>query len=263
MKAIIPYSIFMLFFCGNITFSQSSNENPRPKFGFYAGISHSQVKERSLNGLVHSGPGFNLAAIYTHKYSNSIHRFELIACLNSLKTNFESETESFLIQSSAQYSIITQVARLEERFDLHLGGFAEMQASQGIYPNWDVNHFYWLTNYSLGINGIANYEISNTSAISVELRLPVFSLISRTPKSLLYHEANPEFLYVLNQIHQNPSFEFLPKHFNPELKLAYHRMPGKKAIQTIFWRFSYVDCKVKGSNEIKIMNHALGVEFLF
>jgi hypothetical protein len=263
MKTMILFLMLILVFCGNNTFSQINNENIGPNFGFYAGISHYQGKERSINGLVHSGPGFNAAFVLSYKCSNSIHRLELMAGLNFLKTYFESETGSFLIQSFARYSIISQVASLKERFNLFIGGQAKLRASQGIYTNWDVNHFYWLTSYSLGFNGIANYEISNKSAISVELGLPLLSLISRTPESLLFHEANPEFLYVVNQVHQNPSIEFPLNHFNPELKLAYHRDAGKKAIQTIFWRFSYIDNNVEGSCEIKIMNHAFGVEFLF
>ena len=229
--------MLILVFCGNYTYSQISNESLGSKFGFSAGISHYQVKERSINGLVHSGPGFNVAAVYSYKCSNSIHRLELMAGLNFLKTDFESERGSFLIQSSARYSIISQVASLKDRFGLFLGGQAKLQASQSIYTNWDVNHFYWLTSYSLGFNGIANYEISNKSAISVELGLPLVSFISRTPESLLFHEANPEFLEVVNQVHQNPSIEFPLNHFSPELKLAYNREAGKKAIQ---WKDSEI-----------------------
>ena len=263
MKTIIVEMAMILVISGNNIFSQSSGQETAANIGFSAGISHCQLKENSLNGLVHSGPGFSAAAVYANKCSNSLHRLEMMAGLNLLKTDYEPEIGSYLIQLSARYSINCQVTKLNDRFNLYIGGLAKLEASQGIYTNWDVNHFYWLTAYGIGFNSIAKYEISNTSMFSAEFGLPVLSLISRTPEELLFHEAKAEFLYVVNQVHQKPSLEFPNHHFNPQLRLAYHRKIGKKAIQTIFWRFDYVRSKAKGSSEFHNINNALGIEFLF
>ena len=255
--------VMMLVIGGNNIFSQTSGQDTGANIGFSAGISHCQLKEYSLNGLVHSGPGVSVAAVYAVKSSKSIHRLELMAGFNLLQTDYEPEIGSFLVQFSAHYSFSRHVAKLNGRGDLYLGGLAKLNASQGIYTNWDVNHFYWLTAYSIGFNSIVHYNISNKSAVSAEFGLPVLSLVSRTPERLLFHEAKPEFIYVINQVHQNPSLEFPYHHFSPELRLAYHRKIGKKAIQTIFWRFNYVRSNVKGSSELQNFNYALGIEFLF
>ena len=263
MKTIIVEMAMILVISGNSIFSQTGGQDTGANIGFYAGISHGQLKENSLNGLVHSGPGFSAAAVYANRCSNSLHRLELMAGLNLLKTDYEPEIGSFLIQLSARYSINCHVTKLNDRFNLYVGGLAKLEASQGIYTNWDVNHFYWLTAYSIGFNSIANYKISNKSAVSADFGLPVLSLISRPPERLLFHEAKAEFIYVVNQVHQNPSLEFPFHHFNPELRLAYHRKIGNKAIQTIFWRFDYVRSKTKVSREFQNINNALGIEFLF
>jgi hypothetical protein len=189
---------------------------------------------------------------------------EIMAGVNLLQTDYEPEIGSFLIQLSTRYSFSRHAASFSNgKGDLYLGGRADLNASQGIYTNWDVNHFYWLTAYSIGFNSIVQYKIPNKSAISAELGLPLLSLVSRTPDRLLFHEAKPEFLYVINQVHQNPSLEVPSGHLNLELRLAYHRKIGKNAAQAIFWQFNYVRTHVKSSSEFQQINHALGIEFLF
>jgi len=136
-----------------------------------------------------------------------------------------------------RYSLSNQLKRHNDRFKMFLGGEVQAKATQGIYTNWDVNHYYWLTSYSLGFIGRTQYEISNHKVVSISIGMPIISLISRTPDRLLMHEANPDFLYVVDQIHQNPSLESPLHHFNPEFKLAYHRNVGKKTVRTIFCQF--------------------------
>jgi len=263
MKTTGVYMMLILLIVSEDVFSQNRKDGRIPSLGFNAGISHYQVKEGNLNGLVHRGPGFNAAALYFHWSSNAMQRLELMVGMGFLKTGFEEETGTYLIQTSISYQYNRLAASFNDRWGLYLGGMASLNARQGIYEKWDKNHFHWLTDYSLGFSVLAKHEISNRSGISLELGVPLLSVISRTPKALHVHEANPEFMKVLSQIHEQPSLEILPVHFSLELKAAYHLKPGKRMSQTLFWRMNYVNNHVATSNQFKSVNNTFGIEFLF
>jgi len=263
MKTIYFYIMLILFFICEETISQGRNESVGSIFGFNAGISHYQVKERNLNGLVHRGPGFNTAAVYENYSAKLIQRLELMIGVGFLKTGFEEEGGTFLIHSSLSYQYDRLVAVFNDRWGLYLGGMAGLGARQGIYENWDENHFYWLTSYSLGFNTIVTFEFSGRSGISFETSTPLLSLISRTPRTLQFHEASPEFRYVIEQVHQDLSLEILPKHFSLELKAAYHLKLRGNVKQTFFWRMNYLNNRVSSSGQLKLFNHTFGIEFLF
>ena len=254
--------LILLLACVNI-YTQNSDKSKEPGFGFNVGISHFQVKERNINGLVHRGPGFNAAAVYTQSSTNALQRFELMGEINFLKSKFDSETGTYLIRSSINYRYNRHVATFNGGIDLFLGGTASLDASQGIFESWDVNHFYWLTSYSLGFTGTIRYKLSERNAITLDFGTPLLSVISRTPSRQLYHEDNPEFTYVVEKIHENPSLESWPNHLSLELKLAYHLKVKEKSSRTLFWKFNYVNNNVSNSNQFRFITHAFGIEFLF
>lgn len=156
--------------------------------------------------------------------------------------------------------------RITERnnpFTLYLGGQAKLLADQGIYINWDENHYYWVTGYSIGFNSMARFRISEKRALSFEFGLPLVSIVARNPGTERYHEANPEFLKIVKQIHRDPTIEFPGTYFNPEIKLAFHISTGKKPEHILFYRFDYLANDIPGSMKMKNIHHALGYEFKF
>lgn len=232
-------------------------------FGFNVAVSHYQVKEYNLNSLVHSGPGLNIAGVYEHYSDGSRQRLELLAGMNFLKSKFETEAGSYLIQSSLNYRIGRRVVSCFNGMELYLGGSAGLNAVQGIYDNWDVNHFYWLTSYSVGLHAMSHIRIGRRGSVSLEATLPMIAVISRTPADLFHHEDNPDFLYVIDRIHRDPSLESLPSHFAPEVKLSCHTVLRGQARQTLFWKLSHVKNHVDASDPLLTIQHAFGIEFLF
>lgn len=256
--------MMMILFLPSVeTFSQQGGNGIGPTFGFSAGISHFQVKEKNINGLVHRGPGFSASALYSHFSLYALQRLELSGGLNFLQSRYEPEAGTYLIQTSINYRYQRLVVSPGRGLALFLGGMAGLDASQGIYQNWDLNHFHWLTSYSLGFSGSFRYELGERNALTVEWAIPLLSLISRTPARRLYHEDNPGLSYILGKIHENPTLESWPIHRSVEMKLGYHRKAKDRGQQAFFWKFNHVNNHGPGSNPINIITHAIGIEFLF
>jgi len=248
---------------GNLAFSQDWEIAGQSKIGFSAGLSHLQVKDKTLNGLVHSGPGMGVAFFYSNSCCNYLQDLEIYGGISFLQSKFETDMETYFLQGALQYSLKRKISRLIGKTDIYLGGQVKIDASQGIYSNWDENHFYWLTSYCLGFNGHIGYQISKKSTASVGLGLPLISMVSRSPEHQYFHEANPDVGYILKAINQNPALQFLTAHFNPELKLSVQSSIGKRFSVSLFWKFSYTYNDMKGSRDLYIINHTVGIGFLF
>ena len=246
-----------------IAIAQAPDKIDRSTFGFSVGLSHFQLKERLINNLAHTGWGFCAGGIYLKPAVRSNHRLAFNVGFNMLKSAFEEESSTYLIHSSLTYRYNYRIISINDRTDLYIGGQAGMEATQGIYENWDENHFYWLTAYTLGLNGRLQINVSDRSAFSFEGNLPFIALVSRTPATRLIHEDNPVFSSVVGKIHEHPSLASWPDHFAVEFKLGYTFSFKGKSRQTIFWQGNYISNDIARSKKINIINHTAGIEFLF
>jgi hypothetical protein len=221
------------------------------------------VKERLLNDLVHRGKGFFMGGIYTISSSYSNQRLEINAGFNMLKSSFEHESGSYLINFAMAYRNNFRIAAIGDKTSLFLGGLAEFYTHQAIFENWDKNHFYWLTSYSIGLNSSLKYDLSSNRSIRFEIGLPVLSLLSRPSQQILIYEDKPDISYIVKRIHNDPSLHTLSNHFAFELTLRYILdMKGKKW-QSIYLRCSGINNNINGSEKINLISHTIGYEIHF
>ena len=258
------FAIFLLVVLyGNSAYSQEKFKSFKLKKGFTISPSTLQVKDKTLNGLVHSGSGLQVGLFLEGECCNYLQVLELNAGMNFLKSRFEDEAGSYFLQSTAQYRLSRQILKAEGNTNLYLGGQLKLNASQGIYTGWDENHFNWLTAYSLGFSGKINHTFDNDNSLSLSLGLPLLSLVSRNPEKQMYHESEPTLSYIAQTVHQDMNLSFATEHFDPELKLAYDFKIGEKVRASLFWQFNYIHNSLKSSKDLSIINQVIGIGFAF
>jgi len=260
----LSFAIFLLIISiGYSAYSQEKFEAFKLKKGFSIIPSYLQVKDKSLNGLVHSGPGIQVGLFLEGECCNYLQELELNAGMNFLRSRFEDEAESYFLQSTVQYRLYKQILKADGNTKLYLGGRVKLEASQSIYTGWDENHFNWLTAYSLGFSGQVCHTFDNNNSLSLSLGLPIFSVVSRNPEQQMFHESEPTLGFIAHSVHQDLNLSFAAEHFNPEFKLAYRFKLGKKVSSSIFWQFNYTHNSLKSTKDLSIINQVIGISFAF
>jgi hypothetical protein len=155
------------------------------------------------------------------------------------------------------------VKDISQDIRLFLGGITGLDSHIAYYANWDESHFYWLTSYNLGFDGILTYQKSDKSSFWLEMNTPLVSLVSRPPERLLYKEINFDFWWIIDELHEDPRFTSIHQHLALSLDLGYTFKYSSKFKQSIFWRFRFIKNSMEYSKEILILTHTLGVTFLF
>lgn len=248
---------------GNHLVGQDTEKKGESRFGFDLGFSHSQVKDYALIQLAHKGPGFRTGFVFTRVTSKNNHRLSLNGGFNSLKSSFEEEAGTYLLNTSLKYRYSRRIVSFNEKSKLFLGGRIALEATQGIYENWDENHYYWLTGYSLGVNGLYSLSLPDDKLLTCEISLPILTLASRTPGTNLRHEEQAQFSAIISRVHENPKAATWPDHFAVEVRMSYHYDVRGKFWQSVFWQFNHVNNKIAGSDRIRMIDHEIGFEFLF
>ncbi len=261
MKNKIVLSLAMVFLSSGIVFSQGkivSND-----FGLFIGFNKYQVKEKVLNNIRHRGFFPTLGLSYEKNKDDSKQKLELNLIFNILKSRYDPERASYVINPSINYSYARKVKNINQNMDLFLGGMARFNSHSVFFENWDDSHIYWLTSYDLGMDFIVIYQKSANSSFSFEINSPLVALISRPPERFLYKGVNPKFSWIVSEFHDNIKLTSIHRHFALNLDLAYTFRYSKKFKQRLFWQFSYINNSMTYSKDISILTHTFGITFLF
>ncbi len=232
-------------------------------FGFTFGLNEYQVKENLLNNIRHRGMMPMLGFSYEKSKPFSKQKAELFLIFNALKSRYDPDRSSILINPTITYRYARKVKDLGHDFKLFLGGIGGLNSHSAFYDNWDDSHIYWLTSYSIGFDGMLIYQKSEKGYFYLELHSPFLALISRPPERFLYKVVNPKFSWIISEYHRNLRLTSVHEHFALNMDLAYRFRYSDKFIQSIFWRFRYVRNSMNYSKNVSILTYQLGVTFLF
>jgi hypothetical protein len=205
----------------------------------------------------------SLGFCYEKSKELSRQKVEFYLVVNPLKSRYDPDRASIIINPSINYRYARHVKNIKSDFQLFLGGIAGLNSHSAFFENWDDSHLYWLTSYSLGIDGILTYQKSNKNYFFFELNLPLLSLISRPPARFLYKVVNPKFGWVISEYHKNLRLTSIHEHFVFNLDFAYRYRYSNKFVQSIFLRFRYVRNSMSYSKNIHILTYTFGFTFLF
>ena len=263
MKNFKYVILILIFLHQSIIFAQGKNESNSNDFGLSVGLAEYQVKEKVLNNIRHQGLFPSLGFSYEKIREVSQQKFELNLNFNLLKSRYDPEAASIVINPSISYRYARMVKNITPDIHLFLGGIAGFNSYSAYHLNWDDSHIYWLTAYDLGVDCIFIYQRPNKHSFMLEINMPVVALVSRPPERFLYKVLNPKFSWLISEFHDNMRLTSIHQHFAIDMNLAYKFRYSKKFEQRLFWQFSYLNNNMSYSKEISILTHTFGVTFLF
>jgi hypothetical protein len=263
VKNIISVILILIFLHPSVDFSQEKITSSGNDIGFSIGLEEHQVKEKILNNIRHQGLFPSLGFYCERTRDASKQKSELNLNFNLLKSRYDPESASIVINPSISYRHARMIKNITPDIRLYLGGIAGFSSHSAYYANWDDSHIYWLSAYSLGLDCIFIYQKSNKSSLLLEINTPFIALVSRPPERFLYKVLNPEFSWLIAEFHDNMRLTSIHQHLALNIDLAYKFRYSKKFEQRLFWHFSYLNNSMSYSKDISILTHTFGVTFLF
>jgi len=263
MRRLGIITVLLYLMVGDLVFSQDQAIMKDNDFGVALGLTEYQTIEKVLNNVKHRGifPSFGIS----YESSNEIlkHDVELYFIFNSLKSRFEKGNNTFAMNLALDYKYIRKVKDFNTRLCLLLGGVMGFDSNISFFENWDNSHFYWLTSYYLGIDGMLLFKKSNGTFFTFEVSAPVVALVSRPPQRFLKSEINPKFSWIINRLNDDLTFTSIHRHIDLQTDLTYNFKYSSKFKPAISWRFRYLTNSMSYSKNIKILTHTFAIMFHF
>lgn len=256
-------TLIMVFLSLGTASPQDKQESDNKDFGLTIGLTEYQIKEKVLNNVRHSGTFISGGLFYERSKETSKQRFELYSVPSKVGSRYDPDKASTIVDTYIKYRYARKVKDISQDLSLFLGGITGLDSRIAYYANWDESHFYWLTSYDLGFDGILTYQKSGKSSLWLEINAPLVSLVSRPPERFLSKEINPDFWWIIGKLHEDPGFTSIHKHFALSMDLGYTFQYSSKFKQSIFWRFCFIKNSMEHSKDISILTHTLGITFLF
>lgn len=263
MKKFIILVFIIIFADSTAAFSSETSKYYNSEFGFNIGLNEYQVKEDILNKIRHRGLLLSSGLFHEKTTDISLRKIDFNFIINTLKSRYDPDNASIVINPSLTYRYARKVKDIDRNTCFFLGGIIGTDTHITYFENWDESHFYWLTSYFLGLDGVVTYQRSDRSYFQFEFNSPVIALISRPPERFLYKEVNPEFSWIVGKMHDNITLTSIHRHFVLNMNAGYTLQYSNRFKQRIEWRFSYIKNRMKKSKDINVLYHTLGISFIF
>jgi hypothetical protein len=254
---------FILLLSMGVAFSQDDIGTGGRDIGLSLGAAEYQVRENVLNRIRHRGALISGGFFIESTGEISRQKFEFYLVFSKLKSRYDPDKSSFAVNPSLHYRYARKIKNINPAVTLFVGGVLGLDMHHEWFDNWDDSHLYWLTSYYLGGDGILTYRRSDTSSFVLEVYMPLLALISRPPERFLYKTANPDFSWVVGELHSNMRLTSIHEHLALNLNLRYRFRYTHIYDQSIYWRLSYTRNTVPYSKELSILTHTLGISFIF
>lgn len=231
--------------------------------GFAVGLVEYQTRERVLNNARHRGMLVTASFFRTRTRGASRRRFDLDITVSRIGSRFERERDSYASSLALAYSYSRRVASAARGLDVFLGGVTGVDSHIAFYENWDDSHFYWLTSYYVGLRGLVTYPVRDGRSTFVSISMPLVAIVSRPEERILYKTVNPDFGWIVSKLHDNLRLTSVHRHLSLDATVGYMIGRSDEFRLGIFWRFLFVRNIVPSSREISILNHRVGLMFVF
>lgn len=262
MKRIITF-LMLLFIISKYSYSQDHGLWPVRISGIHFGISNNKMRENLISKTIHRGFGLSVGTFIEIIRYRTLQVYDLDLGVDFLKSRFESETGSYKFNLSATYKYLVRLSSTDSKTGFYLGPHLNINSLITYFDNWDENHYYWLTGYSLGAGGRIQSSTSSGDEFKIDFDIPLTSLVSRPPENLTVTQSGSEFTAILKQVNKDPVVTSLFQHFYFNLRTGYSFRNLRRMEPTIFWEFIYLANRQVELGKITNINNLLGVEFNF
>jgi hypothetical protein len=229
---------------------QSSNSFTGEIFSF-------QNLEKSLSPLVNLGPGIRLGYNYGNTAETTVNTYSLILAIANPKASVESSRRSIFGSITGSFNHLKKLANTE----LLIGYHFSASYKDGFYKNIDQSHLYWANFIGGGFSAAYVKKLNNSKSLSVDFKIPLLGIVSRSPDDRLYKVDDPSFGNVLSLNHQNLMFATVGNYIQPVAKIEYTTLINKSNSLGIFYRCEYVYSKTKNTSSYKEFQNGLGIHF--
>ncbi len=257
--AIIP---LLLLGAGSVR-AQETHRADTKDLGFAIGLVEYQTRDRVLNNARHRGMLVTGSFFRVRTRDLSQRRFDLDVAYSRLGSRFERERSSYASTLALAYSYTRRIAAAPQGVTVFIGGVTGFDSHLAYYENWDDSHVYWLTSYYLGFRGRLTYPIREGRSAFVSLSVPLAAVVSRPEERILYKMLDPNVGWIISKIHDNLRLTSIHEHLSLDATAGLITGDPDAVRLGVFWRFVFVRNTVGSSREISILNHRVGVMFVF
>lgn len=263
MKRFLLTMIVLIGIFPDNSVAQQAEKAPGKMSGIRFGVSYNELQEVALNRILHKGSGFTGGWFLEKSIGKTVRYFDLQLATIMLKSPFEKEISTYHFNIPASFHYLFDIYRGIPSTGFYAGGFAKMSLNIEYFENWDENHFYWLTAYSLGPDFRIEHCFPWKHKLLVEANLPVIALISRPPSNIMEIQSKTGLFNVAKKIHENPSVAFIDKNLEINFRARYSFTESKKIQPKLFWQIHYISNQIHNSERLKMINYSMGVEICF
>jgi hypothetical protein len=261
-RILMTIAVLGAIYSGN-SFAQQAEYSFEKISGIQFGITYNELQEGDLNRIIHGGNGFTGGWFLEKSNRKIVKRFELQLATELLKSSFEEEISSYHFNIPISFHYLRNVYAGIPSTGIYAGGFAKASFSIEYFDNWDENHFYWLTSYSLGPDFRIDYFFPWKHNLQIGMNMPFVALISRPPSKSMEIQSKTGFAEITKNIHENSRLAFVNRHLDIHLRARYSFKDSKKIQPKLFWQFQYVNNQMSDSGRLKMITNLLGIELCF
>jgi len=262
MKTNIFLSVMLSFVLTDISLGQEFNQIFPRYTGITLGMDFMQMREASLNRAIHKGPGVYFGFFTEKQRGRTIQRLDFLLSSHFMKSDYEKETSTFNFTGQLKYRYLVNICDPEIFPGIYIGGSASVNTQISYFDNWDENHFFWLTGYSIGLDSRIVRQLGR-NRIQVEAGLPLVTLASRPPIEFTETQFSSDFSTVVQKLNENPRIVTPFSHFSGQVSLRYCFDENSRVKKNLLLQTNYLNNELPGSGKLKSFTHRLGLELYF
>lgn len=252
--------VFLVFFHASLCFSQEVKTRSKQN-SFQVDVLLNQLKEGNLHPKVHSGVGIGLLYSHLRKKRNQT-QFEIGVQFSRPKTKYESLAASMNIQLFSNYAFLFN-GITKNKFTYNLGPELGLHYNLSRYPNWDESHLYWADYLGLGFRNIFNYQLNGKHALTLNISVPLVSVISRPELDRMYKVDDISVGGILGSMHSNLEGALWNHSFIAKSRVEYHFQIADHLTQSICYSFNYSRVQAKAGLPLQNLQHLIGLKLYY
>jgi hypothetical protein len=262
MKTKIYLLVMISFVLTDKSLGQEFNQIFSRYTGITLGMDFMEMQETSLNRAIHKGPGVYFGFFTEKQRGRTIQRLEFLLSSQFMKSAYEQETSTFSFTGQLKYRYLINICDPEVFPGIYIGGSASANTQISYFDNWDENHFFWLTSYSIGLDSRIERRLRKNK-IQIEAGLPLLTLASRPPVECIETQFSSDLFNVVQRLNENPRIVSPFRHFSGHVSLRYCFDENAKVKKNLLWQTNYLNNALPGSGKLKSFTHRLGLELYF
>lgn len=258
---IILLIIISFFMAGKLPGQEFQQIFPRYT-GITMGLDFKEMKETSLNRAIHKGPGLYFGVFTEIQRGRTVQRVEFLLASHFMKSAYEQSISTFNFTGKLKYRYLINIGDPDVVPGIYIGGSASLNTQISYFDNWDENHFFWLTGYSIGLDSRIEKSLGRNK-IQIDAGLPLVTLASRPPVEFADTQFSSDISAVAKKLNENPRIVSPFRHFSGYVSLRYCFDENSKVRKNLLWQTDYLHNELPASGKLKSFTHRLGLELYF